>query len=55
MKFTSRRKDGVPRKEYMDSKGYMEIQKEVTRILMVTIIVPYRPMNGPIIEEIDDD
>ena len=25
IKFTSRRKDGVPRKAYMDSKGYAEI------------------------------
>ena len=39
----------------MDSKGYVEIQKEATRLLMVTIIVPYRPMSGPIIEEIDDE
>ena len=28
IKFTSRRKDGVLRKAYMDSKGSMEIQKE---------------------------
>ena len=25
IKFTSRRKDGIPRKAYMDSKGYVEI------------------------------
>ena len=27
IKFTSRRKYGIPRKAYMDSKGYLEIQK----------------------------
>ena len=55
IKFTSRRKDGIPRKAYMDSKGYVEIRNEVTKLLKVTTIVPYRPMSGPIIEEIDDD
>ena len=33
IKFTSRRKDGVPRKAYMDSKGSMEIQKEAAKLL----------------------
>ena len=55
IKFTSRRKDGVPRKAYMDSKGYVEIQKEVAKLLKVTTIVPYRTTSGLIIEEIDDD
>ena len=55
IKFTSRMKDEVPRKAYMDSKGFMEIQKEPTKLLKVTTIVPYKPMNGLIIEEIDDD
>ena len=55
IKFTSRRKYGVLRKAYMDSKGSMEIQKEAAKLLKVTTIVPYRPMSGPIIEEIDDD
>ena len=39
----------------MDLKGFVEIQKEETKLLKVTIIVPYKPMGGPIIEEIDDD
>ena len=55
IKFTSRRKDGVPRKAYMKSKGSMEIQKEVSKLLKVTKIVPYRSMSSPIIEEINDD
>ena len=55
IKFTSRRKYGVPRKAYIDSKRFMEIQKEATKLLKVTIIVPYRLMSGPIIEEIDDN
>ena len=49
------RKDGVPRKAYMDSKGFVEIQKEETKLLKVTTILPHRPMSSPIIEEIDDD
>ena len=52
--FTSRRKDGIPRKSYMDSKGFVEIRKEAAKLLKVTTIVPYKLMSGPIIEEIDD-
>ena len=55
IKFTSRRKDGVLRKAYMDSKGSTEIQKEATKLLKVTTIVPYRLVSGQIIEKIDDD
>ena len=55
IKFTSRRKDCVPRKAYMDSKGLVEIQKEATKLLKVSTIVPYRPMGGPITKEIEDD
>ena len=42
IKFIGRRKDRVPRKAYMDSKGSMEIQKEAVKLLKVTTIVPYR-------------
>ena len=38
----------------MNSKGSMEIQKEATKLLKVTTIMPYRPMSGPIIEDIND-
>ena len=55
IKFTSRSKDGIPRKAYMDSKGSMEIQKEVAKLIKVTIIVPYRSVSSLIIKEIDDD
>ena len=40
IKFTSRRKDGIPRKAYMDSKGFVEIRKEAAKLLKVTKIVP---------------
>ena len=33
IKFTRKRKDRVPRKAYMDSKGFVEIQKEATKLL----------------------
>ena len=39
----------------MDSKGFVEIQKETAKLLKVTKIVLCRPTSGPIIEEIDDD
>ena len=55
IKFTNRRKDGVLRKVYMDSKGYVEIQNEASKLFKVTTIIPYKSMSGPIIEEIDDD
>ena len=55
IKFTSRRKYRTLRKAYMDSKGSMEIQKEVVKLLKVTKIMPSRPTSSPIIEEIDDD
>ena len=42
IKFTSIRKYGILRKAYMNSKGYVEIQKEVAKLLKVTTIVPYR-------------
>ena len=55
IKFTSRRKDGIPRKAYMDSKVFMEIRKGAAKLLKVTTIMPYRPMSDPFIKEIDDD
>ena len=55
IKFSSRRKDEIPRKAYMDSKGSVEIQNEAAKLLKVTTIMPYRPISDPIIEEIDDD
>ena len=55
IKFTSRRKDGVPREAYMDSKGSVEIIKRATKLLKVTTIIPFRPMIGLIIKEIDED
>ena len=55
IKFTSKRKNGVPRKAYMDSKALMEIQKKATKLLKVITIVPYKPNSGLIIEEINDD
>ena len=55
IKFTSRRKDEVPRKAFLDSKGFVKIQKEVTKLLKVSTIVPYKLKGGLIIKEIDDN
>ena len=41
--------------EKHNSKGSVKIQKEAAKLLKVTTIMPYRPMSGPIIKEIDDD
>ena len=38
----------------MDSKRYVEIQKETAKLLKVTTIVPYRLKSGPFIKEIDE-
>ena len=54
IKFTSKRKDEVPRKAYRDSKGYVEIQKEAAKLLKVTTIVSYKLMSGLIIKEMTD-
>ena len=54
-KLTNIMKDRIPRKAYMDSRGFVEIRKEADKILKVTTIVPFRLMSKPIIEEIDDD
>ena len=55
IKFIGRRKNAVPKKAYMDSKGYMEIQNEEAKLLKVITIVPNRLTNGLIIKEINDD
>ena len=55
IKFTGRRKDRVTRTTYMNSKGFVEIQKEAAKLLKVIAIVHYRLTSGPIIDEIDDD
>ena len=53
--FTNKRKDEVPRKAYRGSKGFVEIQKEMAKLLKVTTIVPYKKMSGLIIAKINDD
>ena len=55
IKFTRRRKYRVLRKAYMNLKGFVEIQREASKLLKVTTFVPYRSMSDPIIKEIDDD
>ena len=56
IKFIGRRKDGVPRKAYMDSKGFVEIQKKnAAKLLKVSTIMAYRLTSGLIIEEINNN
>ena len=50
IKFTCRRKDEFSRKAYMDSKGYVEIQKEMAKLLKVTTIMLVRSISSLIIK-----
>ena len=54
IKFKGKKKNGAPKKIYMESRDVGEIQDQATKPLNITAIVPFRPINGSIIEEIDD-
>ena len=54
IKCTSKRKDGVLRKSYMDTR-ICGNPKRGGQTPKVTTIMPYRPTISPIIEEIDGD
>ena len=54
IKFKGKNKDRVPNEIYMDSRDTGEIQYQVVILLKTTTIVPFRPIKGSIIEEIDD-
>ena len=53
-KFKRKVKDGTPRKIYMESRDIGEIQDQATKLLKIIAIMPFMPINGSIIEEIDD-
>ena len=54
IKFKCKKKDGAPREIYMESRNTSEIQDQTTKLLKTTTIVPFRPIKGLIIKEIDD-
>ena len=45
---------GALREIYLESRDNGEIQGQATKLLKTTTIMPFRPIKGLIIEEIDD-
>ena len=54
IKFEGKKKDGAPREIYMKLRDTSEIQDQVAKLLKIIIVMPFRPIKGLIIEEIDD-
>ena len=53
-KFKGKKKDRALRKVCLESRDAGEIQDQATKLIKITIIVPFKLINGPIIEEIND-
>ena len=54
IKFKGKKNNETPREIYMESRDTGDIQDQAAKLLKTTAIVPFRPINGLIIEEIDD-
>ena len=54
IKFKGKKKNSALREIYMESGDAGEIQGQAAKLLKTTIIVPFRPIKGPIIEVIND-
>ena len=54
IKFKGKKKDEAPREIYMESRDTDEIQDQDAKLLKTNIIMPFKLIKGPIIEEIDD-
>ena len=54
IKFKGKKKNETPREIYMESRNTDGIQDQAAKLLMTTIIVPFRPIKWLIIEEIND-
>ena len=54
IKFKFKKKNGAPREIYMESRDTYGIQYQAAKILKTTIIMPFMPIKGSIIEEIND-
>ena len=53
IKFKGKKKNGALREIYMELRDTGEIQDLAAKLLKATTIVPFRPIKGLIIEEID--
>ena len=54
IKFKGKKKNGTLREIYMELRDTSDIQDQATKLLKTTIILPFRPIKGSIIEEIDE-
>ena len=54
IKFKVKKKNGTPKEIYIELRDSGDIQDQATKILKTTVIVPYRPIKGMVIKEIDD-
>ena len=54
IKFKGKKKNGTPREIYMESRNIGDIQDQAAKLLKTTTIVPFKPMKGLVIEEIND-
>ena len=54
IKFKGKNKNETLREIYMEPRDTGEIQDQATKLLKTTIIVPFMPIKGTIIKEIDD-
>ena len=54
IKFRGKNKNGTPREIYMESRDTGDIQDQAAKLLKTIAIMPFRPIKGLIIEEIDD-
>ena len=54
IKVKGKKNNGALREIYMESRDIGDIQDQVAKLLKTTTIVPFRPIKGLVIEEIDD-
>ena len=54
IKFKGKKKNGALREIYMELIDTCEIQDQAAKLLKTTITVPFRPIKGSIIEEVND-
>ena len=54
IKFKGKKKNGTPTEIYMESRDISDIQDQAAKLLKKTAIMPFRPIKGLIIKEIND-
>ena len=54
IKFRGKKKNGTPREIYMESRDTGDIQDQVAKLLKTVAIMPFKPIKGLVIKDIDD-